>query len=158
MQITPEAKLVIDSVLETRECDCISLEIVNDNGKDAISLQVGFSSEVDASLIHVVDGVNVIATEETMSALNDIIFVLDEDGRLSLMQPSCGCGGGCCGGDGHDDGGCCCGEGHDHEGGCCGGGEGHHHDHEGGCCGGGEGHHHDHEGHGNNGGGCCCGH
>lgn len=166
MYFTPEAKLIIDKVLEERDFDCIRLDIVKEDGQDTVSLAIGKSSSAEP--VTEIDGVRVIASGKTLQALAKVVFVVDAEGHLSIRELG-GCGHnseGC--GCGHDEseGGCCCGGGHEHgEGGCgCDHGE-HEHHHEGGCCGGanhehGEGgcgcehgeHEHHHEG------GCCGGH
>ncbi len=145
MYFKPEAKFIIDKVLEERDFDCIRLDIVNEDGQDTVALEIGRGSS--AETITEIDGVRVIASNETMQALANVVFVVDEDGHLSIRElGGCGCnhseGCGCDHGDGE---GCCCEDGHEHgEGGCGCGGEnhdgggcgcgGHGHSHEGGCC------------------------
>ena len=132
MHIEPEARQIIMTVLEDRDVDSIVLEIINEDGNSTISLGVGKSAEAD--YVTQIDGINVIATPETLEVLQNAVFIVDEEGKLAVVQMGC-CGGhegGECGCGGHE-GGECCGGGH--EGGeCCGGHEhGHSHEHHGGC-------------------------
>ena len=146
MRIEPEAREIILAVLQDRNLDSIKLDIINENGMDTIALDVGNAYGTDN--VTIIDGVSVIASMETLSVLENAVFISD-NGRLSVVEMrGCGCGCGC---GGHDDGECGCG-GHEHgEGSCCGG-----HEHgEGGCCGG---HEHEHT-HNHEGSGCCgCAH
>ncbi len=133
MHIEPEARQIIMTVLEDRDVDSIVVEIINKAGNNTISLGVGKSAEAD--YVTQVDGINVISTPETLEALDNIVFIVDEEGKLAVVQMSC-CGGhegGECGCGGHEGGECGC---DGHEGGeCgCGGHEGKHsHEHKGGC-------------------------
>lgn len=140
MHIEPEAKEIIMTVLKDRDVDSIVVDIVDDNGQDTIALGVGLSG--DADYVTVIDGVNVIASPATLEALENVVFITDDNGKLAVVEMrGCGCGCGC---GGHEDGENCGCEGHDHEGGCGCGGHGaehqHSHSHEGGC---GCGHHHE---------------
>ena len=132
MRIEPEAREIIMAVLEDKGADSIVVNIINDNGNDTIALGIGLAAEAD--FVTTVDGVSVIVSPENLEALENVVFLVTEEGKLGVVElRSCGCGCGC---GGHEDGeGCGC-EGHDHEGGCGCGGHDHEHEHahhEGGC-------------------------
>ena len=125
MRIEPEAREIIMAVLEDKGADSIVVNIINDNGNDTIALGIGLAAEAD--FVTTVDGVSVIVSPENLEALENVVFLVTEEGKLGVVElRSCGCG---CGGHEGDEG-CGCG---DHEGEGCGCGCHEHAHHEGGC-------------------------
>ena len=111
MQITDNAKVVLEQMMKEQNMNALTFAIQEIEGQPQLSMDLAAVSEPDM----VINGLNVMMDYETFVTLQDIMidFV---DGRLVLYNTasSCGCGG--CGGDCQSDDSCGCGGGCS---GCC---------------------------------------
>ncbi len=110
MKFTLKAKELIDAALKLNECDALRIEIEEVAGGPAIQLELVPCE--DGTVMHNIDDVSVVAIDEVLELLDDVIFD-GENGELVIKQDGQGCG---CGGHQSNGGGC---GGHSHSG--CGG-------------------------------------
>ncbi len=104
MQITDDAKVILEKMLEEEKQNCISF-FLQDAGCQK-RLCMDFISVSEGSQIN---GLFVEMNDETASMLEEIILDA-QDGNLVIASTACGCAGGCggsCGSDCGCEGGCC---------------------------------------------------